>query len=284
VTGALLLLLLSADDCARCHAQVATDFASSRHARARRHPVFALSFVVAQTRWCLTCHQPEGRGDGHTCLTCHRGAGGSLASAHVTDAGASAHPVTVVPGFETERCARCHEFTTPLPGHLDPVVLSDQPLQSTVSEQRAAMPGATCVTCHDPHRAPGAHDPALLARALTATASRVDGGVAIELTVGRTGHRFPTGDPFRRLVVATCADEACTEVAGRRVFSRSLGSLDGGAWTTVRDTTLSANQRTAITLPDAAWWSVRYFFGDPRFEAQLPQEEVFVMLGGGPLR
>jgi len=284
VTGALLLLALAAEDCARCHADEAAAFATSRHSQARRLPVFALSFPHAQTRWCLSCHQPDGTGDGHSCQTCH---GPLTAVKSVKPASAEAlkaHPVTVETDFETKTCARCHEFNSPLPGHLWPVVLSNEPLQSTVSEQHAAMPGANCVTCHDPHRAPGAHDAVMIGKGISVSARAVDGGVAITLDVGRTGHRFPTGDPFRRLIVSTCFDSACNEVAGRQVFTRSVGSRDGGVWTTVRDTTLAPNQRTVVTLPFAPWWRARYSFGDPRFEPELPREEVFVELGGGELR
>ena len=276
---ALVAVLLGSVDCERCHARVATQFAQSRHSQARRLPVFALSFPHAQTRWCLSCHQPEGRGDGHTCATCHGSSG--VRTGHVTPAGAQAHRVVVEADFATGTCERCHEFPSPLPGHLDPVVLSAEPLQSTVSELRAAMPGATCVTCHDPHRAPGAHDAAMLARALTVTAARGDGGVVFTLEVGQTGHRFPTGDPFRRLIVSTCLDADCREEVGRRAFSRSLGSLDGGAWTVLRDTSLGPRERKVFTLPSGPWWSARYFFGDPRFESELSSDEVFVVLASG---
>lgn len=268
----LLLLLLGAGECAGCHEGVTADFAQSRHAQARRLPVFALSFPHAQTRWCLSCHQPEGSGDGHTCLTCHR-AEGAVQSAR------KKHPVIAAPGVATKACARCHEFTSPLPGHLSPVVLSNEPLQSTVSEQRAAMPGATCVTCHDPHRAPGAHDPAMLAKGVTVRAEPSDGGVTFEVQVGRTGHRFPTGDPFRRLVLMTCRDEQCTEPIARKVFQRNMGLVDGGVWSTVRDTTLASGESRTVTLASGPWWSARYYFGDPRFEPELPADEVFVGVG-----
>lgn len=115
------------------------------------------------------------------------------------------------------------------------------------------------------------------------SAKVVDGGVAITLDVGRIGHRFPTGDPFRRLIVSTCFDPQCNEVAGRQTFTRSIGSRDGGVWTTLRDTTLASNQRTVVTLPSVPWWRARYYSGDPRFEPELPQEEVFVELGSGEL-
>jgi hypothetical protein len=280
----LLLLALAAEDCAGCHAVEAAAFATSRHAQARRLPVFTRSFAQAQTPWCLSCHQPEGAGEGLRCQTCH-GAMAAVKSGRPPSAKAlEAHPVTVEADFEMKACARCHEFTSPLPGHLWPVVLSNESLQATVSEQRAAMPGARCATCHDPHRAAGAHDAVMLRKAIAVSAEAVDGGVEIALEVGRTGHRFPTGDVFRRLLVSTCLDPECSAVAGRQRFSRSIGSRDGGAWTTVRDTTLAPNRRVVLVLPSAPFWRARYFFGDPRFERGLPEDEVFVELGGGALR
>ncbi len=281
MTAALLLVLLSAGECAQCHQSVAANFAQSRHAQARTLPVFVLSFQHARTPWCLSCHQPEGRGEGHTCETCHRDPEG-VKNTRSTAAGAKAHPVKVDPTFSASACARCHEFTSPLPGHLNPVVLSNEPLQSTSSEQRGAMPGATCVTCHDPHRAPGAHDATMLGRAISVKAKAADGGVEFEVQVGKTGHRFPTGDPFRRLVLTTCEDKECTETISRRSFSRSMGlSRDGGVWTTLRDSTLASGERKLVHLQSGRFWSARYFFGDPQFERELPPEEVFVEVASG---
>jgi hypothetical protein len=285
VIDALLLVVLSAGDCAQCHQSVAASFAQSRHAKARTLPVFALSFPHAGTPWCLSCHQPEGRGTaGHTCDTCHRDAGG-VKNTRSTPEGARAHPVTVDPLFAATACARCHEFTAPFPGHLNPVVLSNEPLQSTSSEQQKAMPGATCVTCHDPHRAPGAHDAAMLTKAISVKATADDGGVTLEVQVGKTGHRFPTGDPFRRLVLATCSDQECTDTVSRRSFSRGMGlSADGGVWTTLRDKTLASGERTTVSLRGGRFWSARYYFGDPRFESQLSAEEVFVEVARGTVQ
>lgn len=282
MTPALLLVLLSAGECAQCHQRVAADFAQSRHARARTLPVFALSFPHAGTPWCLGCHQPEGRGtEGHTCETCHRDASG-VKNTRATAEGTKAHPVAVDLAFPATSCARCHEFTSPFPGHLNPVVLSNEPLQLTSSEQQKAMPGATCVTCHDPHRAPGAHDAAMLAKAISVKGRATDGGVELELQIGKTGHRFPTGDPFRRLVLSTCADAACSDLVSRRSLSRSIGlSADGGVWATLRDTTLASGERRTISLSGGRFWSARYYFGDPRFEPQLPAEEVFVEVARG---
>jgi hypothetical protein len=281
VIGALLLVLLGAGECAQCHQEVAANFAQSRHANARRLPVFALSFPHAGTPWCLSCHQPEGRGEGHTCETCHRDPLG-VKNTRSTPEGAKAHRVSVDETFAATACARCHEFTSPLPGHLNPVVLSNEPLQSTSSEQRGAMPGATCVTCHDPHRAPGAHDAAMLTRAISVEAKAADGGVEFVVQVGKTGHRFPTGDPFRRLVISTCVDKECTDIVSRRSFNRGMGlSSDGGVWTTLRDSTLASGERRVVSLRGGLFWNARYFFGDPRFERELPPEEVFVEVGSG---
>jgi hypothetical protein len=152
-----------------------------------------------------------------------------------------------------------------VPGHFDRP--SPEALQSTMSEAG----GQRCSACHDPHRALGGHDPAMLARAIAVSASG-DGGFTVR--VGDAAHRFPTGDPFRRLVVSSCADPACRDVLGTKVFARSFGAPDGGAWVVIRDATLPPKSATAITLPAGPHWSARFFYGDPRFEAGLPADEV----------
>lgn len=310
MTSLLLALLLGADPCERCHEDEAAAFAASRHAVARTLPVFTRSLAHSKPAWCLSCHRPlEGRvavlaklrkfadltklgrvGDapqeeqrGLTCQSCHgvRGELDAVRSTHATEAGRTSHPVVVEPAFETASCAPCHEFNAPLPGHLDPVVLSDQPLQSTVSEQQRALPQETCSKCHDPHRALGGHDRALLGQALQVKALALDGGVALELRTGRTGHRFPTGDPFRRVVLTTCADARCDRVVGRTILARNHGLNDAEVWAVLRDTTLASEERRVVVLPAAPYWSARYFFGDPRFEEGLPEDEISLPLGGG---
>ncbi|MDP1829487.1 MAG: hypothetical protein Q8L48_39840 [Archangium sp.] len=279
------LSLLLAADCAACHEREAAALSGSRHAQARRLPVFEHSFAEAKSRWCLSCHRPEGEGDGLTCLTCHAVAAspGAVWSAAASDAGQGAHPVHVDRDV-TRVCARCHEFAAPRPGTLSAVVSSKEPLQATVTEQRLAMPGASCVTCHEPHHARGGHEGETLRQGVAVTARDAgDGGVAFTVTVGRTGHRFPTGDPFRRLVVQTCRDPACAQVVARRVFQRTFGLTDAGTWAAVSDSTLPSGGAAAFTLAAGAGWSARYFYGDSRFERLLPPEEVFFEVASGSL-
>jgi hypothetical protein len=171
-------------------------------------------------------------------------------------------------------CATCHEFNTPLPGHFDPLVSSDQPLQKTVSE----FPGTDCGTCHDVHRNDGAHDAPMLRRAVTITAVRRDDLLEVRVKIGITGHRFPTGDPFRRLIIESCEDLDCKTVLARRQFSRSFGLLDGGVWGAKVDTTLASGEVVTFTLRAGAAWRAQYRFGDPDFESKLPVAEVFVEL------
>lgn len=281
----LPLSLLLAADCAPCHEREAVAVARSRHAQARRLPVFVHSLAEARSRWCLSCHQPEGLGDGLTCLTCHAvdGAPGAVWGAAASDAGLAAHPVHVERDL-TRVCARCHEFTAPRPGTLSAVVLSTEPLQTTVTEQRLAMPGASCVTCHEPHHARGGHDGETLRKGVAVTASNAgDGGVAFTVTVGRTGHRFPTGDPFRRLVVQTCRDAGCGDVVARKVFQRTFGLTDAGTWAAVHDSTLPSGGAVSFTLAEGPAWSARYFYGDSRFERLLSDEEVSLEVAEGSL-
>jgi Cytochrome c3 len=253
-----LALMVSAGPCATCHAKQTEAFEGSRHARSARLEVFRLPLTAgAPKRWCLSCHRPEGAGQGLTCDSCHPAS--------------SQHPDVKL---GVKNCATCHEFNTPLPGHFDPLVSSDQPLQKTVSE----FAGSSCASCHDVHRNDGAHDAAMLKRAVTVTATRHEDVLEVRVKVGITGHRFPTGDPFRRLLIESCEDAGCTRVLARRQFSRSFGMLDGGVWGAVRDTTLASGELVTFTLPAGEGWRAQYRFGDPAFEAQLPDAEVFVEL------
>ena len=133
---------------------------------------------------------------------------------------------------------------------------------------------SACARCHEFNAPlPGRLAPVVLSREpLQATVS--------ELRVGRTGHRFPTGDPFRRLVLETCRDPACTDVGARKTFQRAMGERDG-AWKTLRDDTLASGEARAVTLEAGGWWQARYLFGDARFEPELPADEVGLRLAGG---
>lgn len=280
----VVLVVLAADPCASCHPAQAATFSTSRHARAAEWPIFERSFAETRNPWCLTCHQPEGpRTAGHACRTCHQGhAPDAVLNTRSSERGRAQHPVEEQPAFPLDACARCHDFNAPLPHHLNPVVLSNEPLQSTATEQRATLPAKTCVTCHDPHSARGGHDRVTLTRAVSISVNRVEDHVELTVQVSRTGHRFPTGDPFRRLVLETCNDASCTDVVSRKTLQRAMGERDG-VWKALTDSTLASEERRVFVLDAAPYWRARYLYGDARFEAQLPSDEVSVTLGEGAL-
>jgi hypothetical protein len=79
------------------------------------------------------------------------------------------------------------------------------------------MPG------HD-HRFRVSRDPAVLGRALRVSPARLENGeVVVELASSGVGHRFPTGDVFRRLTVTLTA------------FARNGGVIAGGTFHLSRD-------------------------------------------------
>jgi hypothetical protein len=278
---ALAVLALAGADCAGCHPDEAAAFAGSRHAVADRLAIYRASAAVAQTRWCAGCHQPAGpRAAGLACLTCHRAGHDAVRGARAPSAAAlAAHPVVI---DADDGCHGCHEFRTPLPDHLDPVVYSSAPLQATASELAASDPRARCGGCHDPHRALGGHDPATVRGALTFTATSVADGVVVRITARGVGHHLPSGDPFRRIVVELCADASCAEVRGRRQLGRGFAMVPPGVWAPVLDQTLADGETRVLRLPAGGWWRAELRYGDPRFEARLPEGEVALELDHGP--
>jgi hypothetical protein len=188
----------------------------------------------------------------------------------------AAHAITVDPDLGMTSCATCHEFATPLPDHLDPVVYSAQRLQATVSELAATDPRARCTSCHDPHRPAGAHDPDLVRSALAITTRSIPDGVEVRVTARHTGHRFPTGDPFRRLVISACNDAGCETSTIARGFA-----LRDGVWAPVIDHTLGDGETRTLQLAACRTWHADLFYGDPRFAAGLPASEVSFEVASG---
>lgn len=279
---------LASADCAGCHPAEAAAHAASRHARAAELGVFRVSAAHATDRaWCATCHRPAGaRAAGLDCLTCHAVAGkpGAILGTHGSAEAAAAHEVVVEPELATRSCARCHEFATPRPESLHgaAVVYSTQPLQSTASELARAAPGASCASCHDIHRPTGAHDPALVRGALAIAARSTAEGVELAITARHVGHRVPTGDPFRRIVITVCDDAACRHAIATHVIARGFALVDG-VWAPVLDRTLAEGETRVITLPPAGWWKAELFYSDARFEAALDPDERSIELARGSL-
>lgn len=149
---------------------------------------FRASWQSEPRDYCVDCHAPRhGRGAagleaGVACADCHDG----LAT-H------PARPAT------TRSCVPCHDF---------PVPYERAALQTTAREHAASdYANVPCAACHAPQR--GNHrdhrfgrDPGRLAGALLVTPLGFDGAqVSVSMQTRGVGHRFPTGDLYRRVTV-----------------------------------------------------------------------------------
>src|SRR5262249_5615286 len=100
----------------------------------------------------------------------------------------------------------------------------------------------------------------------------------ITIAVRHTGHRFPTGDPFRRLVVRVCDDEACEHVGGTRVIGKRFDDAH-----LVADDTLADGETRVLYLPPGRFWTAELYYSGPRFEATLPIAERSIVVARGSL-
>jgi hypothetical protein len=300
---------LSARACATCHEAQAAQWATSRHASAFTNPLFRASFSQDRRAWCVNCHAPlpeqrrpalspqEGMDlslleEGVTCAACHL-RGGQVLSARVPGPEAlQAHPVRHEPRLATaEACTGCHQFNVPHPDKR-PFRYTEVPMQDTGAEwaaSRAAAEGHTCQGCHmgtSGHTFPGAHTPGYVARALAVT-FQVEAGRALvaEVRSQGVGHRVPTGDPFRRLRLRLCRDEACAAPLATRYLSRHFqGTAEGvrpGKDTTVpvETATTAPVRRLEFPLarlpqpvPGVLHWRLDYLLAEPALEALVPPE------------
>ena len=280
----LVALVLAAADCAQCHKQQAEAFAGSRHSTAAIEPIFTVSYANAHSPWCLECHQPTRRAKGLTCQACHGSASDprAVVGTHAPRKDTSkSHPVIVEPGLTVSACSRCHEFNAPyLSGSMNPMRLSNMPMQSTVMDMLAFDAGAQCTDCHDPHRPHGAHDPATLKSGVKITARATDGGTELEITAINTAHRFPTGDSFRRLVLSVCDDQACTHPIAEDYVGPHFVYAEG-AFAAQFDRTLHSGETKIFQFPAARWWRARLFFGNRDFEVSLKPHDIYDDVGGG---
>ena len=310
---------LAAEDCSGCHAAEVEQWRGSRHGTAATNPVFRAAWEHWPNGWCLGCHAPEASGqvaligafavpgqlraplaepqdgtwqEGVSCAVCHVQDGAIISRNPASDAASAAHPVVVREDFGGPAfCARCHEFNFQLHTPAGPFAYGDNPSQETVTEwsrSRAAREGSECVTCHMPdgaHTFPGSHTPSLVRSAVSAEAIRTRAGVTVTLTAA-AAHRIPTGDPFRRLEIRACADEACTQVIARGLARRKI-SVDDVSWHVSEDSTIPptrgevSQRRIKVEAPSARAWQLWYMYGDRRFERYLPADEVGFMITGG---
>jgi hypothetical protein len=211
--------------CAGCHPDIAAEWMRSLHQRAWKDDVFQQAYAVEPLAFCRGCHAPESdpareptaraQAIGVGCVSCHLMADG----VHAAKANARAdHPIVVDATLATpQACARCHQFDFPIDAHQ----VHPEPMQDTLAEHAASLAATTpCQTCHMPmvdgmggkHRSHAFSviaDEAMLRRAVTTRAERLDGPagptVRVTLRAAAVGHAFPTGDMFRRVEVRAIA-------------------------------------------------------------------------------
>lgn len=259
--------LLDATACAACHAAITAEWQHSRHGLAWTNGIFQREYGPAPKPWCVNCHAPltaqqEGlaRGDdrlaaqGVSCATCHVRGGRLVAKAR---AAASPHDTVVDASFGAPAfCADCHEFTFPiLDGAGRAVAMTDHPMQATVTSFAAgpyAREPAGCLTCHGSrhdHAFPGGHAPEMLAGAFVVSWCRRAGALEVELTNAAAGHRIPTGDIHRHLLLRVWRSSAPAGV-WEAFFGRRFEEADDGGKRTVWDSGLDpgASRRFPVDL------------------------------------
>ncbi|MDX2013344.1 MAG: hypothetical protein SFW67_24320 [Myxococcaceae bacterium] len=295
-------LALDAPDaraCASCHAREANDWRASFHAQSLTSPVFRDGFAVEPHLRCVVCHGPleaqtraawrqkallaSGAAlpadspvhDGITCAACHVRDGTVLAPSPT--ARPYGHPLRHEPALRTSAfCATCHEFT----GHalVDGVtVLNALPTQTTFTEWTQWGGARTCQACHMPngsHRVRGGHDVEFVRGALTLDWR----GDVATVTAHDVGHRVPTGDVFRHLVL--WADDVPLARFGVELGPGVDADGHSGVQVT-RDTRLVPEVPVRVVMPRGAR-SVRltYHFTapTPRSAALLTRDDELVEL------
>jgi hypothetical protein len=229
------LVSSAADDCGRCHAEIAAEWRGSLHARAWTDPIFQEAYAAEPLAECRNCHAPENGGrfptgraahDGVSCAACHVRAGAVLAADDPASPraarGLAPHPVLATRDLaDSAFCAGCHQFNflgfladADGRGHHVPTEEAQQDTYGEWQASASATAGETCQGCHMPwvaspgggrhrsHAFRGGFDPQLVRQAVSAEVTARETALGVEVSVrirpGRTGHAFPTGDVFRR--------------------------------------------------------------------------------------
>ncbi|NUO53405.1 MAG: hypothetical protein HOV80_31535 [Polyangiaceae bacterium] len=202
--------------CEACHADVAAEWRSSEHASAFSDPIFGAAFAVEPTAFCAGCHAPEQIPQGEpgakaalgvACVTCHL-AGDAVLAAPTPGLSFAPHRVEESAAFAgSGACAGCHEFSFGDDARRE-VPLA---MQATVSEHAASGSfERSCADCHMPRAAAGhrshafasTRDPVAHQKSVRVSAERAGPTtLRVELELDGVGHRYPTGDLFRRVAV-----------------------------------------------------------------------------------
>jgi hypothetical protein len=292
---------LAALDCARCHAEVAAEWAATLHAYAWTDNLYQEELAGRRKpQSCHGCHiprplhvtgldqKPVAREDdlhlGVTCVACHGGPGGEILGPRgtPTDAHVSRRAETFVGAGSNALCASCHgTFVGPVLG-----------VARDFEGSARAAAGGSCVECHmagversfaltpaedggagvaSPVRQGRSHalqtprDPAFLRRAFGWTAQRLDGRSVLKVR-NLAGHRVP-GLIGREILV----DVELLDAAGATL---ARGELRFDA-----EEPLSTDEERSVELEgDGARLRVRGRHVDPRLAQPVPFLEVELAL------
>jgi hypothetical protein len=200
--------------------------------------------------------------EGVTCVACHL-KDGALEGPHEVTA---PHPTRFVADFAgADRCERCHQIIPPP----FPFSRSDRPLTDTHAEwkewKKRTGRSETCTDCHMPqierasasgapvragrmHTFPGGWDDKLVRSGLEIGQVRfIDGNIQMPLT-NLSGHRFPTGEPARSLIIeATVYDGAGVELEQLETRIERRVKLPVGK--ELGDNTLAPSEMRIVSIP-----------------------------------
>jgi hypothetical protein len=159
----------------------------------------------------------------------------------------SPHDTVAVEGFGgAEFCAGCHQFNFPrFDGSGRVTSYTEHEMQATVSQfhawKKAGGEAESCRSCHatspGKHTYPGAHDPAMLERALELVACKSGAGEATVMVKNRgAGHHVPTGDVHRHLFLRVWRSSAPEKLFEAFIGRRYEPLADGGKRTSFDST------------------------------------------------
>jgi len=205
--------MFTAEQCAECHADVATEWAESHHALAYENPEVRRLSQEYRNQECIACHAPQpvlnfepaarvlarvtSRTDGVSCLSCHMTSTGQMATANPKpQSNAPCRPVFEPRMSDVNHCAACHN--------------QHKTVVQWASTADADLRGENCLHCHmtDAWRAggrkgrnhgfPAAHNAEALQKAVTLSAHQTSEGQT-QIAIANTGcaHNFPTDERSR---------------------------------------------------------------------------------------
>lgn len=248
----------SARACLECHEAAHGEWQRSRHAASWTNAIFQREYQLAPNAWCRNCHAPTGlpeiADEGINCAVCHVRDGQILAARRRPG---SPHETRVTAGFGSpDYCAGCHQFNFPAFGAPDDsrrvTGYTPHPMQNTVAEHAAGAKRSTpCRDCHADtpgrHLYAGGHDPAMLRRAVELTLCREGSQLVATVTNRGAGHRVPTGDVHRHLVLRAWRPSA-PEALAELVLSRRFEPQPDGGKALVADSSLGPGESRALRV------------------------------------